>query len=519
MNYSTRVDIKEYIDFQSWEKIQGTLANVIKLPILTVDLKGNEILLTGELPDYSKLLSNIERGRNIINRGRLEAVNQVLENKDKVLLYYSHDGLLNIWVPIVIEDKTIGALGCISLLDGSNKKKVNFREITMNSDISAEDLKGAFDDIKPASPEEVKMYSSMLFITAKTIPELAKQKLESEKKISELEIVYKLNKMINSELELEKILDYLSDFIMESFNAKNCSIAIVYEGNIKSRHHHKKFDGIDEIENVVIDETLNSKIIGRIADAKSDFRLKSIMTDFDLKSIISFPLKVKKQAVGAIIIYLDSLRKIADKDCEFISLLADQLAIAIFNAQELSQAKESAMTDKLTGLYNRRYFTELLKESLIKGITQEKPLSIAMIDVDDFKKYNDKNGHVKGDELLTDIASILKNEARGIDVAGRYGGEELILIMPEVNGDTAFRILERIRKKIEETDFFGRAAQPKGKVTISSGLVTCMYNSISYEELIELVDKEMYKSKSTGKNKINCIVMVDKNLPKIDVNY
>jgi diguanylate cyclase (GGDEF)-like protein len=154
---------------------------------------------------------------------------------------------------------------------------------------------------------------------------------------------------------------------------------------------------------------------------------------------------------------------------------------------------------------------------MIASIDPKRPLSIAMIDIDDFKRYNDINGHVKGDQLLMEISTILKDEARRVDVMGRYGGEEFIMILPEMANDAAFSFVERIRKKVQEYGFFGKESQPKGFVSISAGLVTCMDKSIMYNKLIEIADQTLYKSKESGKNKVMSVIIIDKNIPEINV--
>ncbi|MEA2036654.1 MAG: GGDEF domain-containing protein, partial [Nanoarchaeota archaeon] len=145
------------------------------------------------------------------------------------------------------------------------------------------------------------------------------------------------------------------------------------------------------------------------------------------------------------------------------------------------------------------------------------PLSVALLDIDDFKHYNDTHGHVKGDSLLKEIAEIVKKETRATDVVGRYGGEEFIIISPNTNSSVALDLVENVRTNIEENNFDGREEQPLGKITISAGLVTCTDKSLSDIELIREADRFLYKAKADGKNIVKSKVIVDKDLDHIDV--
>jgi diguanylate cyclase (GGDEF)-like protein len=139
-----------------------------------------------------------------------------------------------------------------------------------------------------------------------------------------------------------------------------------------------------------------------------------------------------------------------------------------------------------------------------------------MIDIDDFKVYNDTYGHIKGDNLIKQVSEIIKNNVRQVDVVGRYGGEEFIVIFPETENKIAIETMENIRKEIEQKSFEGEEKIPNKKITISVGLATCMDKTLTEDEIIDIADKLLYKAKSSGKNKIMSNIIVDKNL-KVDV--
>jgi diguanylate cyclase (GGDEF)-like protein len=190
--------------------------------------------------------------------------------------------------------------------------------------------------------------------------------------------------------------------------------------------------------------------------------------------------------------------------------------LAIHNARQYATIKQMAITDKLTGLYNRRYFIELLKNEIERSKRSKNPLSIAVLDIDNFRDYNNNHGHLVGDKLLSEFAMIMKKSIRTIDTAGRYGGEEFIVLLPETGPSDASIAGERIRKAIAETYFEGEEDQPLGRVTVSIGIATCLNGSLTEEELIKEADKALYKAKNAGKNRVVSVIIVDKNMGIIE---
>ena len=159
----------------------------------------------------------------------------------------------------------------------------------------------------------------------------------------------------------------------------------------------------------------------------------------------------------------------------------------------------------------------ILQSELERSKRTKKPLSVALFDIDDFKHYNDALGHVKGDKLLQKLGLLLMKQVRTIDTVGRYGGEEFIIVLPETKSNEAKVVAERARKSIEENQFEGEESQPSGRVTISLGLVTCMNGTLTVEEMIKESDKNLYKAKAAGKNKIISTVILDRSLAPVEV--
>lgn len=159
--------------------------------------------------------------------------------------------------------------------------------------------------------------------------------------------------------------------------------------------------------------------------------------------------------------------------------------------------------DQLTGVLNRRSLEEALRREVARVIRYKLPLSAIMLDIDNFKKYNDRYGHFQGDNALKTVTRIIKMNTRSEDFIARYGGEEFIVILPNTNVDKAARIAERIRKKVASAVISpSRKNLPKGfeKVTISLGV--SQLSGISKKEVLEQADQVLYEAKREGKNRV-----------------
>lgn len=174
------------------------------------------------------------------------------------------------------------------------------------------------------------------------------------------------------------------------------------------------------------------------------------------------------------------------------------------------QLTEIAITDVLTGLYNHRYFQDNFKQILDNY--REESLSLIMIDIDYFKHYNDGYGHLAGDDLLSKIGDILKNNIPQNGFAARYGGEEFVVVLPCCNSSNAIIIADKIREKVKKHNFYGEEHQPGGRITISCGVATYPTHASSAKELLNHADQAMYKAKSFKKDKVELYFSVLDNL-------
>jgi diguanylate cyclase (GGDEF)-like protein len=227
---------------------------------------------------------------------------------------------------------------------------------------------------------------------------------------------------------------------------------------------------------------------------------------YKTNSFISYPIMIGGRKVGVLNVTDKSGGGVYDEvDLSLLEIIGPQVALALERAEWQERATEfqlMSITDSLTGLPNRRYLEERLAEELNRSKRYDFPMSFLMIDIDDFKAYNDKNGHQAGDVALQITAHCLKGALRAADVASRYGGEEFCILLPQTAVAEAGVIADRIRQRVSTTEFPHGKAQPLGHVTISIGVSTFTKNIETSENIIAAADRALYQAKSMGKDRI-----------------
>jgi diguanylate cyclase (GGDEF)-like protein len=225
---------------------------------------------------------------------------------------------------------------------------------------------------------------------------------------------------------------------------------------------------------------------------------------YKTRSFISYPIVVGGRKVGV----LNMTDKAGggdydEADLGLLDLIAPQMALALDRVEWHSKATQFqllSITDPLTGLVNRRYLEERLQEELERSKRHRFAMSFMMVDIDDFKNYNDQHGHQAGDLALEMTAQCLKTALRSADVAARYGGEEFSILLPQTGLSEARVIAERIRRRIERTQFPHGKAQPLGAVTVSIGISSFGPEVDTPTSVIYAADRALYAAKSRGKN-------------------
>jgi len=223
------------------------------------------------------------------------------------------------------------------------------------------------------------------------------------------------------------------------------------------------------------------------------------------EELVLAPLKAKDKVNG--IILADNFftkEPITKDDIRMLIMLANQAGLAIENSQLYEKTELRAHSDYLTEVWNHGYFQYLLQTETERAKATQTPLSIIMLDIDDFKVYNDALGHQAGDQILKELASLLKRQSRKMDFVCRYGGEEFTIILPQTDKREAFLIAERLRENVKNHPFTQEEVLPNKKLTISVGLATFPQDGTSSSGILHSSDKALYQAKHKGKNNTCC---------------
>ncbi|MFS8137387.1 MAG: diguanylate cyclase, partial [Thermomonas sp.] len=194
-----------------------------------------------------------------------------------------------------------------------------------------------------------------------------------------------------------------------------------------------------------------------------------------------------------------------------VSAVVEHLSMALATLSLQDRLRQQSIRDPLSGLYNRRYLEESAQRELIRCERRGQPLSLLMLDIDHFKKFNDTHGHPGGDALLAQFGQLLQAMTRGEDIACRYGGEEFTLILPEAGGHAAFQRAEAIRAAVAamQVTHLGAAL---GKVTVSIGVATYPEHGATPDVLLQLADDALYRAKRAGRNRVEGATIATQDL-------
>ena len=187
---------------------------------------------------------------------------------------------------------------------------------------------------------------------------------------------------------------------------------------------------------------------------------------------------------------------------ELQELAADFNMMADSLLDKTSRLEKEAITDGLTGLYNHRHFYNRLEFEINRAARANSPVSVLILDVDNFKKYNDRYGHPKGDEVLRKCSAALRESVRSVDIAARYGGGGFAVILAETDKEGAIVVAENIRRAIEGLRFPDEEGDTTHNVTVSIGVSSYPADTKEMNDLVKLADDALYSAKREGKNRV-----------------
>lgn len=331
------------------------------------------------------------------------------------------------------------------------------------------------------------------------------QKIELAKKNLELSAIYQVSSKIARTIEMPKLFFEIINAVLDIDTFQTVREGGIYLVDINrmklvaclgQKEMMSHLNSYENIEECFCGEAVTS---GEIIISQNCFDEKGNFThqvgDNRLKEKLVVPLKVKGGVAAVLFLRIppDSSDTYIDK-IHLLTVIGNQIGIAVENARLYEETKYLALYDPLTGVANRRLM-DITLEKLFSAVKRYgHPLSVIMADIDHFKHYNDTFGHHAGDKILADVASLIKGEIRDADIASRYGGEEFLIILPETNKKSAMILAERIRKKVEA----------RTQVTISQGVAAFSENMTIKENLVNKADEALYHAKQYGRNRVEC---------------
>lgn len=212
------------------------------------------------------------------------------------------------------------------------------------------------------------------------------------------------------------------------------------------------------------------------------------------------PMVVGGETVG--VLAVAGARRTSSEAKDVLRLIAQVGGLAVHHVSAYTQVRVTADLDGLTGIYNKRLMTEVLAETVFRAQQQSSRMAVFLFDVDNFKHYNDTNGHAAGDLLLTQLARLVDDNIRKENTFGRFGGEEFLLVLPDTTAEQALIVAEKVRYLIAHHEFACAEKQPLGRVTVSGGIAACPDHGADSAALLRAADDALYEAKRQGRNRV-----------------
>ncbi len=330
---------------------------------------------------------------------------------------------------------------------------------------------------------------------------------ELRRRNAELQVLYETIRDVTGTLSVREVLDRLIGRALVHLDAEMGSILLSQPDD------HLRIVVARGLPPDVVDDTSvkpNEGITGYVMRSGEPLLIEDIEQDprfqrrnherYYTSSCISAPLVHMGTPRGVIHINNKRSRTLfRDSELELLVALAGQAAVSLANAQRYEAVLERANRDSLTGLANHGHFWATLGLEFERAERHGRSISVALLDIDHFKRFNDSHGHLAGDEAICAVARALEADSRAHDVVARYGGEEFAVILPETDADGAFQFAEKIRMGVEKATI---EPHEELALTVSVGVASSSADARSPQELVALADDRLYRAKAAGRNRV-----------------
>jgi diguanylate cyclase (GGDEF)-like protein len=304
------------------------------------------------------------------------------------------------------------------------------------------------------------------------------------RRLTELRAISEITELIHSTLDFEQVGQLVLDILSKVIDLPGSALFIID----KER-----------------DETVFNASFG-VAPGIAKHSPYSYGPDSQIHGEEMFACTTLMDRGGLMVIFCASgerLERIGSEDRLVLTSVANELAVAVENSELYKLTRRLAITDEMTGLFNYRYLLERAEDEIGRAKRFGRSLSLLMIDADEFKVYNDTNGHVAGDLALAELATAMRGAVRDIDIVCRYGGEEFAILLPETDGEGAFVVAEKVREAVASHAFKNSDGERTEQLTVSIGLSTYPGTASDREGLLRRADDALYVVKRSGRNRVS----------------
>lgn len=345
----------------------------------------------------------------------------------------------------------------------------------------------------------------------KRVEEELKRAVEQrDMNIKDLGYLVYFSTLMNEDVREENLISHMASALQEHFHPD--ILAVLTVDKVKNVFNASLITPPMPVNQLIRDEAISDPSLCQVIRTGREFVVGDIDKDRSCDCIVykmneggyvGFPLLTNGATSGMVLMVKKEKGYWSNKEIHKLLLVYIGLtASALQRVKLMDITRRAAMTDALTGAYNRRFFDEMLKQQIALAKRRDESLGLVIVDLDYFKKVNDTYGHIVGDQVLQQISRIMKNSIRSSDVLARYGGEEFVIVMPSIDLTNALKKAEGIRQHIESVRFnvdtFGRSIQ----ITISIGVASFPEHGAEYDALVAAADSALYKAKEKGRNRV-----------------